>query len=132
MNPSDAQHFTSGEWSVLITVLLTGLTTMTVTIINTIKASTTGRKMDGAKAHLEKQDEKLESIHVQTNGNLAATQAQLDVSRREVAELKAAAAAKAEAAAELAAEIRRQLTGAGPFLDRRRPSGPARVRTAKR
>lgn len=107
MTPVDAQqitevqhHFTSGEWGVLITVLLSGLTTMAVTIINTFK-------VNGARAHLKEQDVKLATIDTQTNGTFASSQAQLEVSRREVAELKAAAAAKAESAAELAAEIRR-------------------------
>lgn len=92
-----------------ILLIIGAVTTMSCSIIAAFKTTTTGRKVDGTKAHLEKQDEKLETIHTQTNGNLASVQAQLETARREVAELKAAAAAKAEAAAELAAERNRHV-----------------------
>lgn len=90
-----------------ILLIIGAITTMACSIIAALKTVATGRKVDGTKAHLEKQDEKLHTIDTQTNGHLTALQAQLEMARREIAELKAAAAAKAQAATELAAAERR-------------------------
>lgn len=115
MTAPDVHQMTSTD----ILLILGGIGTLVCSIISALKTTTTGRKVDGTKAHLEKQDEKLETIHTQTNGNLTTVQAQLETARREVAELKAAAAAKAEAASELVAEIRRSIAAPVVIADRR-------------
>lgn len=124
---------------VLIGVLATSLIgVITTSIIQIIKQVQLGRKVEQASeavaqthqkideqskavgAQLGAQDKTLagieqtsRAVESQTNGTLAAMQAQLEASRREVAELKAAAAAKeaakAEAAAEMAAERARHV-----------------------
>lgn len=92
-----------------ILLILGGIGTLVCSIISALKITTTGRKVDGTKAHLEKQDEQLRSIDTQTNGNLTETKAQLAAKTSEVLELKAAAAARTSAAIEIADEVRRQL-----------------------
>lgn len=95
--------------------------------ISTIVGLLINRKVNAQKHHLSKQDATLDRVENQTNGNLTNLTQELATSRREVAELKAAAAAKAEAAAELDAVVRRHITVTLPdrrVPDRRRVARP--------
>lgn len=77
-----------------VLLIIGAITTMVCSIIAALKTTTTGRKMDSHTEHLTKQDETLNTIETQTNGNLTDMRDRLAAARLENAVLKAAMTAK--------------------------------------
>lgn len=77
MIPPEAHAYGPTEWLILIVGTCTALTTMIVTIINTVR---TGKIRDGQVAQniqLNSQDHQLTTIKEQTNGGQAKLQAEV-------------------------------------------------------
>lgn len=68
-------------WVIIIIGALGALGTFVVTIISAFKSKSNGAKLDLT-------DKKLDEIHVQTNSNLTAVKADLEIARKDIVFLK--------------------------------------------